>query len=406
MTERFAFQARTASGGTTICRGFGESGFPFKLKGCLHYLAPGSPAVKWEIGESGFDLLRPSDAGSTLHGRLYRLGSEPIDARNDVGAMTSTGGANNANRSGEHPEPAADASVSGAVMRLEQLVQNVAVIAAILYVVGLLTTNAYLYSLGVADFSLLRARFVLTGLVTLMPLAIALIGGLYAADELAALGGAASGAARVARWILRDVAVPCALFFLLFWFLFWYAAGNEPLAAARTAALLGVACAVVVVVLLGGLAIYQVTGRGPVSHLLPRGRSRVFGQLTGWMGIPDPVLETLALAVAGPVLILTYIGWFGHHVYPAIPEQLGGGQPRVVQLLIAAEAIPAAGELGLQVAQNTPATPPVELLWAGDDIYVVRLPSPREPSIVQLASDLVDGMVTGPPFVPATTPRP
>jgi hypothetical protein len=313
--------------------------------------------------------------------------------------MTATGGSNVTNRAAEQPESAADGVVPGATMRLAQLVQNLAVIAAMLYVVGLLTTNAYLYSLGVADFSLLRARFVLTGVVTLMPLAIALVGGLYAADEIAALGGAAAGAARVSRWVLRDVGIPVALFFLLFCFLFWYAADNDPLAAARAAALLSVTCAVTVVVLLGGLAIFQLTSRRSGGSL-PRRRSEAFGQFTAWVGIPGAVVETVVLAVAGPLLVLTYIGWFGQYLYPVIPEQLGGGQARVVQLLIASEAIPAARELGLQVAQDAPVTPPIKLLWEGDEIYVLHVPSPQGQAIVQLASDLVDGIVTGPPIMP------
>lgn len=310
--------------------------------------------------------------------------------------MTASGGPNDTDRAAEQAEPVADASVPGATMRLAQLVQNLAVVAAILFVVGLLTTNAYLYSLGVADFSLLRARFVLTGVVTLMPLAIALIGGLYAADEIAALGGFAAGAAQVSRWVFRDVVIPVALFFLLFCFLLWYAAGNDLLTSFRVAALLSVACAVIVVVLLGGLAIYQLTGGR--SGSLPRRRSQAFGQFTAWVGIPGAVVETVALSVAGPLLVLTYIGWFGHYLYPAIPEQLGGGQPRVVQLLIASDAIPAARELGLQVAQDAPVTPPIELLWEGDEIYVLHVPSPQGQAIVQLASDLVDGIVTAAPL--------
>jgi hypothetical protein len=343
--------------------------------------------------------LRRGDAGGTLRCRIYRLESEPNIARNDAGAMTSTGGTNDADRAAGQADPAA-VSVPGGIMRLEQLVQNVAVVAAMLYVVGLLTTNAYLYSLGVADFSLLRARFVLTGLVTLLPLTIALMGGLYAADEIAAFGGAAAGMARVLRWVLRDVAIPVALFFVLLFFLFWYAADNDPPAAARAAALLSVACAVIVLVLLGGLAFYQVTGRRSGGSL-PRKRSAAFGQFTEWVGIPGAVMETLALAIAGPLLILTYIGWFGHNVYPAIPEQLRGGQPRIVQLLIAAEAIPAARELGLQVTQDAPVTPPLELVWKGEDAYVIRVPSTLEPVIVELASGLVDGIVTASPSMPA-----
>src|SRR3954464_14084107 len=125
--------------------------------------------------------------------------------------MTSTSGSNEADTSVEQPAPAAKASVTDAEVSLQQFVQNFAAITASLYVVGLLTTNAYLYSLGVSDFSLLRARFVLTGLVTLLPLTIALIGGLYAADEVAAFGGAPASAASMSRWFVRHIAFPIAL---------------------------------------------------------------------------------------------------------------------------------------------------------------------------------------------------
>jgi hypothetical protein len=311
--------------------------------------------------------------------------------------MTSTSGANDADATAEQAAPAVDGSRADAIARLQQLVQNVAVLAAILYVVGLLTTNAYLYSLGVSDFSLLRARFVLTGLVTLMPFAIALVGGLYAADDVAAFAVAGGGAGRVFRWLLRDVAIPFALFFLLYVVLFWYAAADDVGEAVRAAALLTVTCTMLVVALLGGLAMYQVIGRHSPGIRGPRRRSRVLGQFTEWIGLPDPAFATVALAVGGPLLVLTFIGWFGHHVYPEIPEQLGGGQPRLVQLLIAPGAIPAARELGLQVSPDSPVTPPLELVWEGDDTYVIRLPDPREGAIVQLAGDLVDGLVTRPP---------
>jgi hypothetical protein len=65
----------------------------------------------------------------------------------------------------------------------------------------------------------------------------------------------------------------------------------------------------------------------------------------------------------------------------------------MVQLLISAEAIPAARELGLDVSPGAPVTPPVELLWHGSEIYVIQLPGPGEHAIVQLDSDLVDGIV-------------
>jgi hypothetical protein len=54
-------------------------------------------------------------------------------------------------------------------------VRSVTIVGALFYVLGFLTTNAYLYKLGVSNFSLLRTRFILTGVITLAPLALALI---------------------------------------------------------------------------------------------------------------------------------------------------------------------------------------------------------------------------------------
>ena len=71
---------------------------------------------------------------------------------------------------------------------IETLVPSVAIIGALFWFLGFLTTNAYLYKLGVSDFSLLRTRFILTGVLTLAPLVLALIGGIYAALDVSSTG--------------------------------------------------------------------------------------------------------------------------------------------------------------------------------------------------------------------------
>ena len=47
---------------------------------------------------------------------------------------------------------------------LEKFVRALAIAAAIFYVLGLLIVNMYLFQIGVSDFSLLRTRFILTGI--------------------------------------------------------------------------------------------------------------------------------------------------------------------------------------------------------------------------------------------------
>jgi hypothetical protein len=73
-------------------------------------------------------------------------------------------------------------------------------VGALFYILGFLTTNAYLYKLGVSDFSLLRTRFILTGVLTLAPLALALIGGLYAALDVTVYGSHAGLTTRRRIW--------------------------------------------------------------------------------------------------------------------------------------------------------------------------------------------------------------
>src|SRR5215207_4920427 len=112
---------------------------------------------------------------------------------------------------------------------IETLVRSVAIVGALFYVLGFLTTNTYLYKLGVSDFSLLRTRFILTGVLTLAPLALALIGGLYAALDVTMYGSHARLTTRAYLWILADIAFPFTLYFVLFYFV----AENDVVTSAR-----------------------------------------------------------------------------------------------------------------------------------------------------------------------------
>jgi hypothetical protein len=280
---------------------------------------------------------------------------------------------------------------------IETLVRSVATVGALFYVLGFLTTNAYLYKLGVSDFSLLRTRFILTGVLTIAPLALALIGGLYAALDVTVYGSHGRLTTRAYLWILMDIAFPFALYFVLF----SVVAENDVATSARDAALLSAACAVIVLAALAALAVYRKSERRPLSHLAYRGQPVTYDRFTERFGVPNAVVETTIFAVAGVVLILAYIGLFGQYFYPTMPEQLGGGRPRVAQILVSGDAVPAVRELGLDVTEDAPLSPPVELLWEGEESYVIRLPRPHHGAVVQIARGLVGGVVTGEVLVPA-----
>jgi hypothetical protein len=74
-----------------------------------------------------------------------------------------------------------------------------------------------------------------------------------------------------------------------------------------------------------------------------------------------------------------YLKWFALSVYPQIPEQFGGGQPRVVQLQVAKDAAEDVHLLGIPMLKGSPITRRVELLFEGGDFYLVR----STPKIVQ-----------------------
>jgi hypothetical protein len=287
----------------------------------------------------------------------------------------------------------ADARGSAAVAAfpLETLVRNLAAVTAVFYVCGFFTTNAYLYRLGVSDFSLLRTRFVLTGALALTPLLQGIIWGIYAAVDVDVFSTGRRLSRRGYAFVLADVLVLFAFYFALFAF----AADNDYVTAARQAALLSVLCLVVVLALLGLLVSYRVSERRPVSRMLYRGQSVSEEHFARRFGVRDVVVDAVAVAVVVVILLLTYLTIFGDRFYAFFPEQMGGGRPRTAQLLIAEGAIPAAQQLGFDVADGDPLSEPVALLWIGEESYVIRLPNPNDRTVVQVARGLVDGIVTG-----------
>lgn len=57
--------------------------------------------------------------------------------------------------------------------------------------------------------------------------------------------------------------------------------------------------------------------------------------------------------------------------------------------------MPPVRELGLNVTEDAPLSLPVELLWEGNESYVIRLPQPHHRAVVQVARGFVAGVVTG-----------
>lgn len=287
-------------------------------------------------------------------------------------------------------------SSGGAPIQLEALVRNLAAITAVFYVCGFMTTNAYLYRLGVADFSLLRTRFILTGVLALTPLLQGVLWGIFAAVDVEVFTQGRRLTRRGYLFVLADF----LFLFVVYFALFAFAADNEYVTAARQAALLSVLCIVTVLLLLGGLVYYRASEHRPISKVLYRGQPMTDPPIARRFGVQDTIVESVAVAVTVVILLLIYLTIFGDRFYAYFPEQMGGGRPRTAQMVIAASAIPAAQQLGFAVGDDDTVSEPVELLWVGEENYVVRLPPPNGRAVVQIARGLVDGVITGPMLEP------
>lgn len=322
----------------------------------------------------------------------------------NVAAPERVGGANTdpaGPGAGGAPAAAAD---GGQKMPIEQLIRSLAIVAAAFYVVGFLTANSYLYLLGVSDFSLLRTRFILTGVMVIAPLAFALTFGIYAAIDLSVFEWRGGSFNRTWLWVAGDVLLP----FLVYFGLFSVVAENEVTSALVDAALLSVACSILVLAFLASLAVHRRTDRHPVSHLFYQGDRAIGARFNERFGVPGVLVENLVFVVIGMLLFLFYVSLFGMRFYPMLPEQLGGGRPRTAQLLIAADAAATVNRLGIAVTAEDLLSPPVELLWEGENSYVIRLPPPRQRAVVQVDHELVEGVVTGQALTPLAigTPAP
>ena len=88
-----------------------------------------------------------------------------------------------------------------------------------------------------------------------------------------------------------------------------------------------------------------------------------------------------------------YTVTFAQSVYPDIPEQLGEGQPRPIELLIDATQINSVSQLQVPIVEGQQLTEVVDLIWQGDQGYLVHYEVEGEDRVVLIDRDLVDAII-------------
>lgn len=277
---------------------------------------------------------------------------------------------------------------------LEKVGKASVVVLASLFALGLLVTNVYLLQFGLSEFSLLRARFVLTGLLASFP-TIANVSCLAFAYILT----------REIGWKFEDKSA-------------------RVVRAASFATMLTIGVVLPIVILgvlfrrahftdsqvMDALLIWAI-GFLPILPFLVIVVDRMIELFrrndADWFRIEDQPVErptssqrqlprmfTIPLVVIGLLLLgYIYVDLFVRYIYPNVPEQFGGGMPYEVQLLFRADSVDAVEKMHISMVPGSTLSEPLTMLWHGDTGLLVRVTYEGEDDLILFDGSQVSAIV-------------
>jgi hypothetical protein len=277
---------------------------------------------------------------------------------------------------------------------LEKIGKASVVVLASLFALGLLVTNVYLLQYGLSEFSLLRARFVLTGLLASFPtitnvscMAFAYILTREIGWKLEGKSPRVVGAASFATMLTVGVVLPIVILGVLF----------------REAHFTDSQ-------VMDALLIWAI-GFLPILPFLVIVVDRMIDLFRShdadWFRIEDQPLErpttsqhqlprtfTVPLVVIGLLILgYAYVDLFVSHIYPNIPEQFGGGMPYEVQLLFRPDSVEAVEKMHISMVPGSTLSEPLIMLWHGDTGLLVRVTYEGEDDLILFDGSQVTAII-------------
>ncbi len=258
---------------------------------------------------------------------------------------------------------------SGDGIVVQQLVKGFAVGVAVVYAIGMLTTNAYLYSLGFTDFNLIRPKCIITGTWAVL-LMLACCGPALSLDRFK---DGRITKKRLAEELFAGyvVAMGLGLMFCSVLVSHWSAS------VAKGILLLPLSLAI-----------------APLLHF-----SFWLIFYRGVRPSPSYTRHTAALAamVISPVVATVVLGIF---IYPEVHPVFGGGRPQPAKLVLASEGIAAWKQIsGSTLKGHDSVATELEILYDNEAHIVVRLKnfSPETGSVAIIDRKVVVAILPGPP---------
>lgn len=295
------------------------------------------------------------------------------------------------------PEPVDDAAssfFSEMYGHVEKTGKVSFVVLALLFALGLLVTNTYLLQFGLSEFGLLRARFVLTGVLASFPTVVNV------------------GCLALAYVVTRDVNARFAN------------KSRHVKDGADLVILLAIGALLPIVVLgvvfrkaeftdsqifdalllwsIGFLPIlpFSLVAADRMIRAYRHRHTGLFELETELLAPPRssrfklPLMISIVLSAIGLLISgLLYVELFVRHVYPNVPEQFGGGQPHQVQLLFRPDSVEDVARMHIPIEPGATLSEPVTLLWHGNSGLMVRVMYEGEDYVILLDGSQVTAII-------------
>ena len=113
----------------------------------------------------------------------------------------------------------------------------------------------------------------------------------------------------------------------------------------------------------------------------------------------DGVVASVGLFWFIGVSAFVYFDLIASSLFPHVPEQFGGGQPRTVELVFADEAMRWAVGVALLGDESDTRSNEMQLLWETESSLILRDPSASDDAVFQIERSMVSAVIVDPPDI-------
>jgi hypothetical protein len=289
-------------------------------------------------------------------------------------------------------------------LQIDELTKAIAFVVGALYVTGILAINTYLYSLGIADFSLLEARYVYTGFLALAPILLSTLAPALGMHYFRFIRNFKVDISTPSfdnifmsfstSWMMRWIWLLAGILLPFILLLFFTTKDAENIIDA-------VASALWMYLLCYGAGMFgtmtyaaflpESEGQRLMETIFPYSRTKNPSTQSKLSvgNAPPNLITAFALALFCVGYFAGYLSEFDDRILTKVPEQFGGAKPHQAQLLFQKEAVDGAGELGIKIPNEKTLSEKLTVLFESESIIVIRLSEGR---IIQLSKEMLQAI--------------